>query len=181
MIETAKKNLKESGRKNISFRLMDNLKMDLPKDYYDVVVARHTVTDPKQIYDVLKPNGHLIIRGVDKYDCHSLKKTFGHGLAYDDSTPISIIDYENVLDAGFKDVELVSIHELEYYKNRDVLKSFLLKVPILDDVSEEKPEEFSDFYQNDLDDAKLDEYVDNNTYDKGIRLIRRYYGITAKK
>ena len=39
MIETAKKNLEKSGRKNISFRLMDNLAMDVSDDYYDVVVV----------------------------------------------------------------------------------------------------------------------------------------------
>ena len=102
MIKTAKKHLLESKRKNISFRVMDNLNMDVNKNYYDVVVARHTVSDPKQIYDVLKPNGHLIIRGVDMYDAYSLKRTFGYGQAYNDSKPISIIDYENVLDADLK-------------------------------------------------------------------------------
>ena len=50
MIETANKNLEQSGRCNIKFRLMDNLKMDVPENYYDIVTARHTVTDPKQIY-----------------------------------------------------------------------------------------------------------------------------------
>ena len=35
MIETANKNLLQSGRKNISFRVMDNLKMDIPDNYFD--------------------------------------------------------------------------------------------------------------------------------------------------
>lgn len=54
MIKTANKNLSRSNRKNISFRVMDNLEMDVSKNYYDVVIARNTVTDPKQIYEVLK-------------------------------------------------------------------------------------------------------------------------------
>ena len=116
MIETANKNLKESGRKNITFRFMDNLNMDVPDDYFDIVVARHTPTDPNQIIKCLKKGGYLLIRGVDKDDCWSLKMAFGRGFAYDDSKPISIIDYENVLNAGFKDVELVPIHEREYFK-----------------------------------------------------------------
>ena len=165
MIETAKKNLEKSGRKNVSFRIMDNLKMDVPKDYYDVVTARHTVTDPKQIYEALKTGGYLLIRGVDKYDCHMLKRIFGQGQACDDITPISIVDYEAVLDAGFKDVELVPIHEREYFKNKELLYKFLLKVGHL----------------KEIDEKKLDEYIAQNTYDKGILLLRRYYGIVARK
>ena len=113
MIETANKNLKESGRKNITFKIMDNLKMDVPDNYFDIVVARNTVTDPKQIYKCLKPGGYLLIHGVDKYDCHNLKLMYGKGQGVNDLNPISIIDYENVLNAGFKSVELVPIFERE--------------------------------------------------------------------
>ena len=174
MIKTAKKNLKESGRKNIKFRIMDNLKMDVEDNYYDVVVARNTPTDPKQIIKCLKPGGYLLIRGVDKYDCHSLKLTFGKE---DQSKPISIIDYENVINAGFKDVELIPIHEREYFKNKYLFKNFLKKVPILDELCEEGV----DYFIKDIDDNLLDKYIKENTYDQGIRLLRRYYGIIARK
>ena len=125
MIETANNNLIKSERKNITFRLMDNLKMDVPDDYFNIVVARNTVTDPKQIYKCLKKGGYLLIHGVDKYDCHSLKLLFGRGQAYKDKIPISIVDYENVLNAGFKDVELIPIHEREFFKNKVLFKEFL--------------------------------------------------------
>ena len=69
MIASANRNLLKSKRKNISFRLMDNLHMDTPDNYFDIVTARHTKTDPKQIYKTLKEGGFLIIRGVDKLDC----------------------------------------------------------------------------------------------------------------
>ena len=61
MIETAKKNLLKSGRKNILFKVMDNLKMDTPDNYFDVVTARHTIINPVQIYKTLKDNGKLIL------------------------------------------------------------------------------------------------------------------------
>jgi ubiquinone/menaquinone biosynthesis C-methylase UbiE len=57
MIKNANKNLLKSKRKNITFRVMDNLKMDTPDNYFDVVTARHTVIDPKQIYKTLKKGG----------------------------------------------------------------------------------------------------------------------------
>lgn len=180
MIKTANKNLKMSGRKNITFRKMDNLNMDTPKEYFDVVVARHTPTAPKQIYETLKPNGYLIVQGVDMFDCHELKRIFGRGQAYNDTKPISIIDYENILDAGFKDVELIPVHEIEYFKDEETLYNFLLKVPILDDFSEEDGD-VKDYYIPALEKDKLDEYIKRNTYPEGIRLQRRLYGIVAKK
>lgn len=177
MIETAKQNLLKSGRKNINFRVMDNLKMDTAKNYFDVVVARNTVTDPKQIKETLKENGLLIIRGVDKLDCWDLKKLFGKGQGYHDTKPISQIDYEVVIEAGFKDVELVPLYVREYYKTKEDLIGLLLKTPILDNFSEEN----LTFERTRLDLDKLNEYIESNTKEKGIVLKRNYYGITARK
>jgi len=166
MIATANENLTRSGRKNITFKVMDNLKMDVPSDYFDIVVARHTITDPAQIYQCLKPGGHLLIRGVDKYDSWGLKMIFGGGQGYNDPVPVSITDYENVLNSGFADVELVPIHEREFFKDREVFKAFLGKVPIL---------------EGEPDDKLLNEYISKNTVGGRIRLLRNYYGITARK
>lgn len=179
MIKTAKNNLEKSHKRNVTFRQMDNLNMDTPNDYFDVVVARHTCIDAKQIYNTLKPNGILILRGVDKLDCWQLKKLFGKGQAYNDIKPISFIDYENILDAGFQDVELVPIHVREYYKTKEDLLALLLKTPILDNFSELNDNE--DFIKEDIDISKIDKYIEANRNEKGILLIRRYYGITARK
>ena len=80
----------------------------------------------------------------------------------------------NILDAGFKEVELVPIHIREYYKTKNDLLALLLKTPILCDFSNtEKNEQ--------LNMNILDEYIKTHSYEKGILLIRRYYGITARK
>ena len=180
MIETANKNLKESGRQNITFKIMDNLKMTTPNEYYDIVNARNTVTDPKQIYKTLKHGGYAIIHGVDKLDCWELKRFFNQGQGYEDKKPISVIDYENLLDAGFVDVELVPIHVREYYKTKKDLLALLYKVPILDEFSEVEGETV-DYYKKSIDEKILDKYIETHTSEKGILLIRRYYGIVAKK
>lgn len=180
MIETAKKNLLVSGRKNISFRLMDNLSMDVPDDYYDIVVARNTVTDPKQIYKCLKTGGYLLIHGVDRDDCWNLKLLFGRGQGFHDKKSMSLTDYENVIAAGFKDVELIPLHEREYFKDEKTFREFLKKVPIIDDFSEENFDN-TKYYKDDLDDERLDQYIRENTYGGKVRLLRRYYGITARK
>ena len=101
MIKNANINLEKSGRKNISFRVMNNSEMDTPDNYFDVVTARHTITNKKQIYKTLKNGGFLILRGVDKLDSWSLKRLFNRGQAFYDKKPISLIDYEEILDAGF--------------------------------------------------------------------------------
>lgn len=44
MIKNANKNLAKSGRKDVRFRVMNNLKMDTPDNYFDLVTARHEVT-----------------------------------------------------------------------------------------------------------------------------------------
>jgi SAM-dependent methyltransferase len=168
MINTANNSLKESGKKNIVFRQMDNLNMDTPDDYFDIVVARHTPIDAKQIYKTLKPGGRLLLRGVDKIDCWSLKLLFGRGQGYNDEKPISVIDYENILKAGFKSIELVPIHVREYYKTKDDLMALLLKTPII-----------NDFSNKEFDEEKIDKYISENMTDEGILLIRRYCGITA--
>ena len=179
MIKTAKENLKKSNKKNIKFKVMDNLNMDTPDNYFDIVVARHTCIDAKQIYKTLKKDGLLLLRGVDKLDCWQLKRLFNRGQAFNDIKPISQIDYENILDAGFRNVELIPIYDREYFKTKDDLLALLLKTPILDDFSEEN--ENTSLIKKDIDMQKLDEYIRNNTTDKGILLRRRYYGITANK
>ena len=180
MIETANKNLKESGKSNISFKVMDNLKMNVPDNYFDVVVARHTVTDPKQIYKCLKTGGYLLIRGVDKADCLKLKLLFNRGQGFSDKEPISIIDYKNVINAGFKDVELVPIHIREYFSSVEKFKDFLNDVPILDDFSEEELIHHKKTF-DDHDNKLLNQYIKENTHNGKIQLLRRYYGISAKK
>ena len=165
MIRTATDNLRRSGRKNISFKVMDNLHMDVPNEYFDVVVARHTIIDATQIYRCLRTGGKILVRGVDKYDCWDLKLMMGSGQAFNDPVSVSIVDYENIINAGFADVEFVPIYEREFFRDEAQFKAFLHTVPIL--------EEF--------DESVIDRYIEENSFDGRIRLQRRYYGITGTK
>lgn len=178
MIISANENLIKSGRENISFKVMDNLNMETKDDYFDVVTARHTIIDPVQIYKTLKEDGILIVRGVDKLDCWSLKRLFGRGQAYRDKKPISLIDYEAIMDAGFKEIELIPLHVVEYYKTKEDLYALLKKTPILDDFSEEINQQYE---KQEIEKNLFERYVKENTTKDGIKLIRRYYGIIAKK
>lgn len=178
MIKEANQNLIKSGRKNIAFKIMNNLQMNTPDNYFDIVTARHTVINSNQIYKTLKTGGYLIIRGVDKLDCWELKRMFNRGQAFHDEKPISLIDYEAILDTGFKNVELIPLHVIEYYKTKEDLYALLLKVPILDDISEIQDNEYE---RVPIEKNIFENYVAQNTTEKGIKLIRRYYGIIAQK
>ena len=103
---------------------------------------------------------------------------FNRGQAFYDKRPISLIDYEEILDAGFKDVELIPLHVVEYYATKEDLYALLIKVPILDDLSEVSDEEYE---RIPVEQELFEKYVSENTTEKGIKLIRRYYGITARK
>ena len=108
----------------------------------------------------------------------SLKRLFGRGQAYRDKKPISLIDYEAIMDAGFKEIELIPLHVVEYYKTKEDLYALLKKTPILDDFSEEINQQYE---KQEIEKNLFERYVKENTTKDGINLIRRYYGIIAKK
>ena len=179
MIETARQNAKRYPKVNAKFVVMDNLKLDFPNQLFDIVTARHTVINAKEIYRVLKASGVLIVKGVDKYDCWEIKELFGRGQAYNDDIAISDKDYQDIKYAGFKNVEIVRINANEYFETPEDLLKLLLKTPILDGFSEIRKCE--NINRESIEKDLFNEYVKNNTTNKGILLKRRYYGIVAKK
>ena len=175
MIKTAKSNLK--GKKRIKFAQMDNLKINFPDKIFNLVSARHTVINAKEIYRVLEPGGVVVIEGVDKGDCIELMDTFKKGDVERGKKAISQIDYEDLVNAGFKIVKRVEIFENEYYKTKEDLIALLLKAPILENFSEISSRNQKENIKEDL----LVKYVRENTTDKGILLKRKLYGIVAQK
>lgn len=174
MIKTAKENAKKYPDRKVDFRVMDNLNMKFLNENFNLVSARHTIINAKQIYNCLLPGGALVIEGVDKKDCWELKKLFGRGQAYNDEIAISEKDYEDIKEAGFSKIEKIEVLQNEYYETEDDLMALLLKTPILDDFSEIKNENLT---EKEL----FDEYVRNNRTEKGILLKRVLYGIIAVK
>ena len=179
MIKTAKENLKKYLNKRIKFVKMNNLEMKFPKETFDLISARHTIINAKQIYDCLVTGGTVLIRGVDKNDCLELKKIFGRGQAYNDEIAISEKDFLDLKEAGFEDIEKVEILENEYYETEDDLMALLLKTPILDDFLEISEEENK--HRITIEKDLFEEYVKRYKIEKGILLKRVYYGIIAKK
>ena len=179
MIENAKINAKNYPSVKVKFAVMDNLKIEFPNEIFDIVTARHTIINAKEIYRVLKKSGVLVLRGVDKEDCLELKNIFGRGQAYNDKIAISQKDYEDIKKMGFKDIKLIKINANEYFKTEEDLKKLLIKTPILDDFSEER--KINSIHNNKIENELLKKYVKEYFTPKGILLKRRYYGIIAVK
>ena len=179
MIKTANKNKERFPNKNIKFVTMDNLNMKFPDNLFDIVSARHTIINAKQIYNCLNKNGVLIVEGVDKFDCWELKKLFNRGQAYNDKITISQKDYWDIKNAGFKKIEMQEIIQYEYYKTKEDLLALLLKTPILDDFSELEPDKNA--HKNYIEEDLFDKYVQDHTTKKGIELRRVLYGIVGIK
>lgn len=179
MVKTAKENAKKYPNKNVKFVWMNNQEMKFPKGMFDLVSARHTVINAKQIYDCLADDGTLVIEGVDKKDCWKIKELFGRGQAYNEDVAISERDYLDLKEAGFTNIEKIEILQNEYYETEDNLMALLLKTPILNDFTEIKNEEFE--HRTIVEKDLLDEYMKRYKTEKGILLKRVLYGIVAKK
>ena len=179
MVETARKNLKNYSNKKVRFVQMDSYNMTFPKELFDVVSARHTVIEAKQIYDVLKVGGILVVEGVDKKDCLELKELFGRGQGFEDEISIAEKDYLEIKNAGFSKIEKVEIPENEYYETPEDLMVLLLKTPILYDFSEF--DKNSNLVHSPIEKDLFEKYVREHQTEKGILLKRVSYGIIAKK
>ena len=179
MIYTAKENAKNYLEKNIKFGVMDNLEMRFPGELFDLVSARHTKIDAKQIYDCLTKDGTLVIEGVDQKDCWKIKELFGKGQGFKDKKSIADKDYEDLVNAGFLKIEKVEIKVNEYYETEEDLLALLLKTPILDDFSEIDGD--FDKHIKSIDSNLFKEYVKRFKSEKGILLERVLYGIVAQK
>lgn len=175
MINTAKENVKKYPKKKVKFCEMNSFKMNFPNNLFNLVSARHTKIDAKQIYKILAENGVLVIEGIDQKDCWNLKEIFKRGQGYRDKKSISEKDYEDVINAGFSKIERAEILINEYYETEDDLMKLILKTPIIYDfIANENRCELVDI---DL----FNEYVKKFKTNKGILLKRALYGIVAKK
>ena len=172
MIETANKNLKFYKDKKVKFVIGNNLNLNFPNNLFDLVSARNTISDPRQVFNILKEGGAFIIQGVDTKDCWELKEFFKRGQSYNQKEIFSEMEYKTFDNIGYKSVKLYPILFTEYYESKKELLKLLLKAPIINDF---------DSNNNIIEDDILDKYIKTHQTDKGIELKRVYYGILAIK
>lgn len=169
MIKTANENLLNSERRNekISFVQMDINDLKFEDNTFDVITARHTVLNVKEIKRVLKPNGILIIEGVAKDDCLELKDCVGKGQCYFDKIGVEEKEYNELKENNFEFVQNKMMILNEWYESKNDFYSLLFKTPIIENITKD-------------DIVKIEKYIAQNTNLGNIKLVRRIYGFVCK-
>lgn len=167
MIKKAKKN---NLNKNIYFFKMDSNKINFPDEFFDIITARHTPFNAKEIFRLLKENGLFISEQIDEDDCLELKSLFGRGQGYRKKHKLIDKVKQDISKLNFKKINFYNIIQEEYYKTEEDLLFLLKNTPIIPNFGEVK-----------ADGINFKEYVEKNTTEKGIYLKRRLFGIKALK
>lgn len=152
-----------------NFAILDcNGPFDFPDNSFDLVVSRHCGANMQEVFRVLKKGGVFISEDVSKDDCQELKDIFCRGQGYNEPPLYKEVMNES-LNAGFSEIKFLKFEEIEYYNTIDDLKFLLHNTPILGGFDEEK------------DNEKLNEYINQFSTEKGIKLIRKLYAFTLTK
>lgn len=157
---------KQNTKNNIRFFEMDSENIKFPDEFFDVISARHTPFNGREVYRLLKKKGYFFTEQIDEDDCLQLKKIFGRGQGYNSEIKLREKIKKEIKDIEFKSVDFYEIIQQEYYETEEDLLFLLNNTPIIPDFGNEK----DDF-------CKFNEYVRNNTTDKGILLERKLFGI----
>ena len=66
----------------IRFVEMNSEKIEFPKEFFDIITARHTPFNLEEVYKALKEDGLFFSEQIDEDDCKELKEQFGRGQGY---------------------------------------------------------------------------------------------------
>jgi len=143
MIKTARKNLAESRVSNVEFKLADAKRIPFSKEYFDVVICRHSNFYPKEVFRVLKPGGVFITQQVGEKDKENIKKVFGRGQNFGKKVGALMNRYSRELKkAGFEILKKDTSNALEYYANMEDLIFLLKNTPIIPNFNIKKDRKF---------------------------------------
>lgn len=167
MIKHANDNNKDN---KIRFVEMNSEKIEFPKDFFDIITARHTPFNSVEVYNALKENGLFFSEQIDEDDCKELKELFGRGQGFNLEPKLIDKIKEEIVKEKFKQIEFYDIIQNEYYKKEEDLLFLLHNTPIIPEFGK---------IQGDYE--KFREYVEKNNTENGIILVRRLFGIKMVK
>src|SRR2546427_1610420 len=144
-ISEAKKNLANSGRKNVRFEIANAESLNFRKETFDLVTCRRgPVTDRKdslrEAHRVLKRSGTLMEITIGERDKENLAQVFGRGQMLGSERVIA--RKERLLrEAGFNKLELKEYIATEIFPTIGDLTIRLKNSPIIPDFNAEKDKE----------------------------------------
>ena len=169
MINTANNNRRNHTNKRVKFFKMSGSDLEFPNEFFDVILARHSIINAREINKCLKTGGYFFSEDIDEDDCKELKQIFGRGQGFSVKEKL-ITRYKNNLSKYGFDFDIYPIVQDEYYKTEDDILFLLSNTPII-----------PNFGKKTDDYIKLKKYINDNTTEKGIHLKRRLFGIKAIK
>lgn len=169
-IEMVKCANKQNKNANVLFFEMDSENIKFPDDFFDVISARHTPFNVKEVFRTLKKKGYFFTEQIDEDDCLELKRIFGRGQGYNKKMKLREKIENEIKDIELEKVSFYDIIQNEYYETEEDLLFLLKNTPIIPNFGNEK-EDFN----------KFNEYLRKNTTENGILLKRKLFGVKIKK
>ncbi|TMI16215.1 class I SAM-dependent methyltransferase [Candidatus Bathyarchaeota archaeon] len=145
-ISEARKNLANSGRKNLRFEIANAESLNFQKETSDLVTCRRgPVTDTKdslrEAHRVLKKSGTLMEITIGEHDKENLAQVFGRGQMLV-SERVSTLKERLLREAGFKKLEVKEYIATEIFPTIRDLTIRLKNSPIIPDFNVEKDREY---------------------------------------
>ncbi|MGI2294899.1 class I SAM-dependent methyltransferase [Paenibacillus sp. GXUN7292] len=170
MIETAINNGAAADKPNVRFVQMDAEKLDFPNRFFQIASCRHSPFCAREVARVLGDGGIFLTQQVNENDKQNIKEAFGRGQTY--GTPAGTLKQQYISelrDAGFADIRSFEYQVTEYYQTAEDLIFLLKHTPIIPDFGHQA----SDF-------NILQQFIDENQCEKGIKTNTARFGIIAK-
>jgi ubiquinone/menaquinone biosynthesis C-methylase UbiE len=145
-ISEARKNLANSGRKNLRFEIANAESLNFRKGTFDLVTCRRgPVTDSKaslrEAHRVLKRGGTLMEITIGERDKENLAEVFGRGQMLGSERVVAL--KERLLrEAGFKKLEVKEYSATEIFPTIRDLTIRLKNSPIIPDFNVDKDKEY---------------------------------------
>jgi ubiquinone/menaquinone biosynthesis C-methylase UbiE len=145
-ISEARKNLANSGRKNLKFEVANAERLNFQKETFDLVTCRRgPVTDHKaslrEAHRVLKRSGTLMEITIGERDKENLARVFGRGQMLG-SERMSTLKERLLREVGFKKLEVSEYIATEIFPTIKDLTIRLKNSPIIPDFNAEKDKEY---------------------------------------
>ncbi|RSL30551.1 class I SAM-dependent methyltransferase [Salibacterium salarium] len=171
MVETAQSNLKKSNVSNVNFFQMSSENIQFPSGFFDVISSRHAPFSSKEVFKVLKNEGHFLTQQVSEADKLNVKEAFGRGQAFNQSDGTLKEQYIRELrNAGFSEVKSYEYNAVDYYQRPEDLLFLLKHTPTIPNFGQDK----KDF-------EILNGFIEKNKTEKGIMTNSKRFIIIAKK
>src|SRR5712692_4914765 len=145
-ISEARKNLANSGRKNLRFEISNAESLHFPKETFDLVTCRlGPVTDSnsslREAHRVLKRNGTLMEITIGERDKENLIQVFGRGQMLGSERVVALKE-RLLMEAGFTKLEVKDYIATEIFPTLKDLVIRLKDSPIIPEFDAEKDRQY---------------------------------------